>query len=312
MKFNRYVTDKNNDYNISNYIGGGMHDASNGCLCIFVIFVILIYVLTDSGMISKEMFSVYNKTVDPKFVNNPNIVFDQKSKLKKKIYDSNLNFSNNCDDECMLIKNNIDKTNAPSEVNKAELSLHNWNYEGFENYNSRNAYQYDDDSSLYDYTCSRPQFIENKLNDTMLGKVWAFNQNSCNSLDLNQNKWNLNEGFVGDKKINDSRVLPFRSLPEFKIVESFGNFENQSLLTYAAGKCSDREDITGFDQTTKCCHRDNEKASMFQGLDENNLSNSLKLIDYASGDVHQSNLNDPRYDNIQEIPSLSSESCPYP
>ena len=306
MKFNKYVTDKNNN-DMFNYMGGSLDSLNCSCLCIFVIFIILIYVLQNSNMNPKELFSTYNKTVDPNLVQNPNIVFDQESRFKKKTYDSNVNFSEGCDEECLLIKNNIDKTQLPNDVKNAELTLHKWKFEGFGNNN--NVYQNDSDSSLYDYKCSRPEFIDDKLNNTMLGRVWSYNHNDCNSLELSQNKWDLNEGFVGDKGSNDSMILPFRSLPEHKVVEKF---ENQSLLTYNVGKCSDREDIIGFDQTTKCCHRDNEKASMFQNLDENDLGNALKLLDYAAGDVHHENLNNSSYNDIREIPSLSNEGCPFP
>lgn len=307
MKFNKYVSDKN-DNNIFNYLGGcgSFGSLESGCLCVFVIFIILIYVLQNLD--SKEMFSTYNKTIDPDLIDNPNIVFDRMSSFKKKTYDSNVNFSHGCDEECLLIKNNIDKSQLPSDIQNAELNLHNWNYEGFNNYNTRTSYQNSSDGSLYDYKCSRPEFIDNKLNNSMLGRVWSYNHNDCNALELSQNKWNLNEGFVGDKSSNDSMVLPFRSLPEHKVVEKF---EDQNLLTYNANKCSDREDIIGFDQTSKCCYRDNEKASMFQNLNENDLKNSLKLLDYVSGDLHHDNLNNPSYDNIQELPSLSNQDCPF-
>ena len=332
MKFNKYINDKN-DNNIFNYVGGFGSGGSldSGCLCVLVIFIILIYVLQNVD--SKEMFSTYNKTIPPDFISNPNKVFDQTSKFKKKTYNSNINFTNGCDDECVMLQNNIGKMYMPHDVVNAEFNLHNDvlqkdanNYlsnniinskkddlynsssESFTNYNNRTAYQNSSDGSLYDYECNRPQFIENKLNNTMLGRVWSYNHNNCNTLDLSQNQWSLNEGFIGDKNSNDSMILPFRSLPEYKVVEKF---ENQNILTYNANKCSDREDIIGFDQTSKCCYRDNEKASLFQNLNENDLKDTLKLLDYVSGDLHHDNLNSSNYDNIQELPSLSNQNCPF-
>jgi hypothetical protein len=306
MKFNNYITDNYNN-NISNdivdYIGGSVNTFNCSCLCIFVIFIILIYVLQNSNVF-KESFSTYNKTIDPNLVNNPNIVFDRVSKFKKKTYDSNVNFSNGCDDECLFLKNNIDNTQLPTDVNNAELGLHKWIYEGYGESDNGPLH-----GEHYDYKCNRPEFIDDKLNNTMLGRVWSYNHNNCDSIKVSQNKWDFNTGIVGDKGSNDSIILPFRSLPEHKVVEKF---ENQSSLTYNVGKCSDREDIVGFDQTSKCCFRDNEKASMFQNLNENNLGNAMKLLDYAAGDVHHENLNNSTYDDLQEISSLSNEGCPFP
>jgi len=301
MKFNKYVTDGNNNQNVLNYNGGDDNDSK--CLCIFVIFIILIYVLTSSKTNYREYFTTENKTIDPKLINNPNIIFDQSSAFKKKTYDSNINFSKGCDSSCETIKKANDSSYEPNLEKVPNMGTDQWSYEGF---NNRNSYITDEDNSLYDYMCSRPEFIENKLNNSMLGRVWSFDNNKCNVLDLNQNQWALNEGFIGDKKSNDSRVLPFRSLPDYKVVEKF---ENQNILAYTASKCSEKSEVFGFDQISKCCYGGNDKANMFQGLDETKLSDTLKLLDYASGEVHHTKLNEAKYNDVKEVPTFSNEIC---
>lgn len=82
MKFKKYIDDKNNN-NFLNYFGGDSLDSlSNNCLCIFVIFILFIYILQFSSI--KESFSTFNKTINPNLINNPNLVFNQSSKSKKK------------------------------------------------------------------------------------------------------------------------------------------------------------------------------------------------------------------------------------
>ena len=304
MKFNKYVTDKNNN---DIYNGGSPDSLNSSCLCIFVIFIILIYILQNPNVMgSVEPFSTYNKTIDPYLVQNPGIIFNQQSKFKKKTYDSNINFSDGCDDDCTLLTNNIDKMHQSIDDKNPEMTTkQEWEFEKFSNNNNHD----DQYSSLYDYTCNRPEFLDDKLNNSMLGRTWSYNHNDCNSLEFSQDNWSLHEGIVGDKGSNDSMVLPFRSLPENTVVE---NFENQSLLTYNVGKCSDRSDVVGFDQTSKCCYRGNEKASMFQNLDESELGNAMKLLDYAAGDVHHENLNNLSYNDIIAAPSFSNEGCNFP
>lgn len=151
---------------------------------------------------TKELFTTLNKTLSPKLINNPNAVFNSLSKSKKNIYNSNVNYSD-CDETCATIKKELNEQRLANQVKRAEMGLTKWTYEKF-NGNE----------------CSRPEFLQNEINDTILGKTWNYSHNDCPSIQLNNNSWTLNNS--SEVKLNenfDSRIMPVRSLPENTVVE---------------------------------------------------------------------------------------------
>ena len=281
-----------------------------------MILIITIYLINESSNCNNknyENFDTTNRTVPPKYINDPNnYVFENISKNKKLLYDTSNENCNN--DTCKLINNSILKKKIPENINKAEIDLINsnnpkWKFESTqENFgnNTKNVYHMPKDSQMLDDSCSRSEFLQGKLNNGVLERRWTFEHNVCPTMEISKNKWALNEGFVGDKGINDSKVLPYRSLPQQKITE---NFENQNVLTYAMSKCDDDYNNIGFDKKSEYMGEKSEAASIFQSYDENKLNNNVRLLDYLHGDVLHTELDDENYDNINELPTISNQSC---
>jgi hypothetical protein len=198
-----------------------------------------------------------------------------------------MNHTKECDDDCQMIKNRISAMGSKNEPKPPILNSSKWKYEAFTN-----------DYNNVKETCSRPEFIESKINNAVIGRSWVFNDNNipCDALTLNKVNWTLNEGVTNNKAI-DSKVVPFRSLPENTVVESF---ENNNVLTFNTGKDSSKFYNRGFEQGSKCCYKPKSKADYFQNIDETNLTGMLKILDYASGNLHHSNLNDPLYNQFSK------------
>ena len=266
-----------------------------------------------------EKFSTFTSTINPRILKNSKYVFNQNSAQKKLVMDSGYGYSSGCDNVCSKMEDQISGKSiclSPRKYNNSEMKQKkgnsfdwapiNYDIEGFSN------------SSILDNTvdgheaCNRPQFIEGKLNDQILTRTWSFCGDSCKALNVNKNNWDYaDEKFSGNRKSVDSKILPFRSLPEYKkMSEPFlvnNVVENQNLLTYYAEQSSPIKKAFGFDQNTKCCHNDNEKASVFQNLDETKLSNTMRLLDYASGDIKYSDIDSSSYDDIRELPTLDNQ-----
>lgn len=316
MNFNKHINNKESSLN--KFIGGNMGYSSsfdnNHCLCIFIIIIIIMFIVNTqqshrpSSVSKYENFNINNKTINPNYKKNyKKKIIPVAIKQKQNIFDG---LNSICDEECVIQNQNLRKQQMPDNINKAELEHINkqaeWNYEGFGNA-SQKAYHMINDGELYDNKCNRADFIETRMSDGKLQRSWKHKQKPCDYMELNQNKWMLNEGFLGDKGINDSKVLPYRSLPEQKIHE---NFENKNTLTYSISRCSDSKNAIGFDDKSKYYgDRNDDAASYFQHLDENNLSNNVKLLNYLNGDVLHSNLNDDEYNNMNEQNTISNQPC---
>lgn len=325
MKFNKFITSNYKDDDIYDIDEDGVYKGgveSTRCLYILVIFVLFVYLLTGTKCINMfiEKFDTYTSTINPKLIKNPKTIFNNDMAQKKLLFDSAYNFATGCDKRCLDMENNLSGKSICLQENNsiAELGAKNINkntsYDWLpvsETFSTGKACQYNN-CDTHDSSCSRPQFIEGRLNDEILTRTWSFCGDTCKALKINKNNWDYaDESFSGNKRTVDSKVLPFRSLPEYKkMTEPFlvnNVMENQNLLTYAAEKSSPIKKSFGFDQNTKCCHSDNEKASVFQNMDETMLSNSIRLLDYASGDIKYSDLDSSIYDDIKELPTMDNQ-----
>lgn len=283
----------------------------NGCLLILALFVVLLYTLTESRMFKKEKFTTYNKTISPALISNPETTFKKQSKFKHKTYASNTNFQKGCGEDCKELKQAIKDIHTVHplipDIRNEDVD---WLLEPFDS--KKESMRYNDS---YSENCTRPQMLDMKLNDAMLGRTWNFdeeNRKSCDQFRFTQDDWSFiekqeNPESFNNRRSTDSLILPYRSLPENTVIEKF---QNQNSILFNTDKCSDRKKNIGFDSTSSCCFRNSEHAETFQTLNENKLGDSMKLLDYAFGDINLSSIYGTKYNKIIEAPSMSNQVCP--
>tara|TARA_B110000259_G_scaffold151621_1_gene171399 strand:- start:4183 stop:5181 length:999 start_codon:yes stop_codon:yes gene_type:complete len=238
------------------------------------------------------------------------------------------------DNDCAILKNKIHSYSIPESIkeaeNKPEKYLYSFddentatnssisvnsdmneitsdrtmNRENFYSYKNKSANEYSNKNFI---NCSRPEFIRETMNKDLIGR-WTYQNNpDCKSMEMNnKDSWSLKninneddsviikEGFLGDRTINDSKVVPARTLPEYSIMNSKPlktskdfikeDYENRNNIIYNMTDTSETawNDET-FNQKTKCCHKNNTTLKYIQDLDEYNYDDNMKLLESVTG-----------------------------
>jgi len=291
-----------------------------------ILLIIFIIVLTIKNSKIKQNFSNLNSTIKPEYVYNNKKIKDLSSCIKKNNFRSiDYHSSNNYDDDCVILKNKIHSYSIPESIKDAESKPEKYLYsfddentvsnslisvksdmnrENFYSYKNKSANEYSNKNFI---NCSRPEFIRETMNKDLIGR-WTYQNNpDCKSMEMNnKDSWSLKninneddsviikEGFLGDRTINDSKVVPARTLPEYSIMNSKPlktskdfikeDYDNRNNIIYNMTDTSETawNDET-FNQKTKCCHKNNTTLKYIQDLDEYNYNDNMKLLESVTG-----------------------------